>query len=166
MQGVRRVRWTGGQTVRFRRRATVTFSPDGLHLAYAARTASSGTSCSMAARVRPSTMKSSSPLQSRFAPVRLLRCRRGVYGHGGCQRGKAYDSIEPGLVFGPDGAHVAYVATAGEKSFVVVDGVEGQHYDSIVVTGNRDGLTFDSPSAFHYVALKDNKVYLVRESIP
>ena len=35
------------------------------------------------------------------------------------------------LVVSPDGRHVAYVAQAEDKQFVVIDGKKGKHYDGI-----------------------------------
>lgn len=49
----------------------------------------------------------------------------------GKQAEKAYDEIN-GASFSPDGALHAYAATSGQKSFVVVNGIEGPKYDKVV----------------------------------
>lgn len=49
----------------------------------------------------------------------------------GKQAEKVYDEIN-GASFSPDGSLHAYAATSGQKSFVVVNGVEGPKYDKVV----------------------------------
>lgn len=49
----------------------------------------------------------------------------------GKQAEKVYDEIN-GASFSPDGALHAYAATSGQKSFLVVNGVEGPKYDKVV----------------------------------
>jgi hypothetical protein len=49
----------------------------------------------------------------------------------GDTEGKQYDGISESLFFSPDSKRLAYAAWRGEKMLVVVDGVEGQHYDEI-----------------------------------
>jgi len=61
----------------------------------------------------------------------------------------------------PDGRRVVYGAKSGGKRFVVGDGVEGKQYDGIVV----GKISFDNPTALHYLAFKGNSVYLVEEKI-
>jgi hypothetical protein len=81
---------------------------------------------------------------------------------------RPYDGIG-GLNFSPDSRHVAYVAGAEARQFVVVDGDEGKQYDGLV-KGTR--CEFDSASELHYLAKKntssDGKSYdivLVEETI-
>lgn len=72
-----------------------------------------------------------------------------------------FSSWIPGsLIISPDNRRVAYVAVVGNKVLVVVDGVEGKQYDAI---GAK--IIFDAPNSLHYLALKDNSVYLVEERI-
>ncbi len=80
--------------------------------------------------------------------------------------GKEEKRYEPigNLTFSPDSKRVAYGAKKGKESQVVVDGKEGKKYDSIV-TVNGGKIIFDSPDNLHYIALKDNSVYLVQERI-
>jgi hypothetical protein len=71
--------------------------------------------------------------------------------------------------FSPDGKHVAY----GIEHFVVLDRADGQHYDSIVLPESLGDYTesfsgrvvFDDANHFHYIAVKDNKIYFVTEEI-
>ncbi len=56
------------------------------------------------------------------------------------------------------------MAQVGNKWLVVVDGVEGKQYDGIVSLGGGR-IIFDSPDSLHYLALRDNSVYLVEDKI-
>ena len=53
--------------------------------------------------------------------------------------GKFYDNIT-GITYTPDFGHLAYWATEGDSSFVVLDGKEGPRYDKLPVgwRGGRD----------------------------
>jgi hypothetical protein len=77
---------------------------------------------------------------------------------------KQYDVIVNPPIFSPDSKRVAYSATAGNKSFVVVDGKEGRGYDGIVVAGGGR-IIFDSADSLHYLARKGDEIYLVEEKI-
>ena len=50
------------------------------------------------------------------------------------------------------------------KWSVVVDGKEGKEYDMILSQGDV-WIIFDSPDTLHYIAQKDNNIYLVEERI-
>ena len=63
------------------------------------------------------------------------------------------------FTFSPDSKRVAYVAKAGLKYLVVVDGKEGKLYDSILK------IVFDASDRLHYLASKGNTIYLVEETI-
>ena len=90
-----------------------------------------------------------------------------------------------GPVFSPDSKHVIYIASeywlyekksfawhalfewiawnhpsTWHRTYVLVDDVEGESFDGIF-----GGIVFDSPNTFHYVALENNKVYLIKEKI-
>ena len=77
------------------------------------------------------------------------------------------------VVFSPDSKRLAYVAeryyggwwSGGKKNFVVVDGREGSQYDGIFLPLDGGVVTFDSPGQLHYIALKANGFYLVKERI-
>ena len=89
--------------------------------------------------------------------------------------GTAYDSVSA-PVFSPDGQHIAYVAGDSKSMsyFVVVDGIEGEEYDKIMDRDEPDtpsasrasttAIVFDSDRDFHYLALSEEKLYLVRGS--
>ena len=75
------------------------------------------------------------------------------------QKGRWYDSIaRASPIFSPDGNRVAYMARKGNKWRVVVDGEEGRKYDDIIAA-----IVFDSPDSLHYLAERDNTIYLVEE---
>ena len=76
------------------------------------------------------------------------------------EEGSAYDFV--GFpVFSPDSQHIAYYVILGNRRFVVVDDDEGKEYVYII----KGNIIFDSPTSFHYLAIKDNKIYLVEETI-
>ena len=78
---------------------------------------------------------------------------------------KKYDGISKGsLIFDPDSKHIIYVALSGSKWFVVIDQKEEKEYDSIVSLGGGK-IIFDTPNAFHYLAVKGSKIYLVNAEI-
>lgn len=65
--------------------------------------------------------------------------------------GKQYDSVSK-IIFSPDSAHAAYMASVGSEQFVVLDGEEGRHYDRIA------NLAFAPDSdALVYVAYSDKE---------
>ncbi len=81
---------------------------------------------------------------------------------------KQYDGFST-LFFSPDSKHMVYVAQSGLqqsviKQSVVIDGKGGTIYDGIFIFG-AGKIFFDSPDSFHYMALKDNSIYLVEEKI-
>lgn len=80
------------------------------------------------------------------------------------KEGKQYDGIVGSPIFSPDGKRVAYAAVIGDKQFVVLDGKEEKQYDVIItIRGGR--IVFDSDERFHYLAVKDNKLYLVEKEL-
>jgi Tol biopolymer transport system component len=84
---------------------------------------------------------------------------------------KAYDDVDGALYFSGDGKRLATIFGDGDKQIVVVDGVEGNRYDSIVTVGGT--LHFDAAEAsssgggpgIHYLATRGNKLLLVEETI-
>ena len=69
------------------------------------------------------------------------------------------------LDFSPDSRHYAYAAIQGDEAFAVVDEEPSPNkYDAI---WNPPGarLIFDSPTSFHYLAVKAGNIYLVREEL-
>ncbi len=70
-----------------------------------------------------------------------------------------YDEIvNKRLIFSTDGKNVVYEAILNKKVCVVFGGKEGLFYDRIL-----SNIYFDTPNSLHYMALKENKVYLVEE---
>lgn len=75
------------------------------------------------------------------------------------QEEKSYDLVFS-YRFSPDSRRLAYVAEEADKRFVVHDGQEcKQLYDDIWP------VMFDTPDYLHYLALKENNVLLVEESL-
>jgi hypothetical protein len=56
------------------------------------------------------------------------------------------------------------VVVDGDQQMVVVDGVEGNRYDTVITLGGGK-LHFDYADRFHYLAAKGGKLYLVEETI-
>jgi len=73
-----------------------------------------------------------------------------------------YDIEASSLTFSPDGKCVAYVAKTRRKMFVVVNGSEGNQYDSIILAGFGGGIVFDSNNNLRYLAVRDDKIYTVK----
>lgn len=73
--------------------------------------------------------------------------------------------MEHTITFSPDSRHLAYAARVSRnKEAVVVDGKEGNQYDSLLAEfGGR--IVFDSPDRLHYLAQKGNEIYLIEETL-
>jgi len=70
------------------------------------------------------------------------------------------------LVFSLDSKHVAFVAQAGDKLTVVVDGKQGKLYDGVVASMLFGGnVSFDPDGTLRYVAIEGEDVLLVEEKI-
>ena len=83
--------------------------------------------------------------------------------------GKSYQEVGS-LLFDPDSRHFVFLAQDKKKAFIVVDGVEGNRYDSILKPPTPKGkasrnVVFDSAESFHYLAVKGKKILLVEEKI-
>jgi protease II len=82
------------------------------------------------------------------------------------QEGKPYPDIEwDSIVFSPNSKCLAYIVSTGNKMFVVVDGVEGNHYDSVVTGKNGGKIVFDGNDSVKYLALKKYKIYLIKRNL-
>ncbi len=57
--------------------------------------------------------------------------------------------------------HIVYCATAGNRQFVVVDGLNGKPYDAVLATG----FVFDCADSFHHLAKHGKDIYLVEETL-
>ncbi len=80
------------------------------------------------------------------------------------REGKPYESIEDQMYFSEDGQRLATVVVDNDQEMVVVDGVEGNHYDSILTLGGGR-VNFTGSNQFHYLATKDGQMLLVEETI-
>ena len=94
----------------------------------------------------------------------VARVGRESYVIVGPKQSKPYD-MAAYLNFTPDSRHYIFAATKGEVAFSVVDDRESTHqYDAI--WNVRDGkLPIDSPTRFHYLAVKQGNIYLVEEEL-
>ena len=83
------------------------------------------------------------------------------------KEGAKYDIVqERSISFSPEGKHLAYAAGNYKeaKGFVVVDGKELQGYMDIVSIGGGR-IVFDSSNNIHFLALKNNKFYLIEQEL-
>jgi hypothetical protein len=80
------------------------------------------------------------------------------------REGKPYQSIEDQMYFSDDGQRLAAVVVDDDKEMVVVDGVEGNHYDTVVTLGGGR-INFTGANQFHYLAAKNGQMFLVEETI-
>ncbi len=85
----------------------------------------------------------------------------------GVEQKEKYENIGMStLVFSPDSKHVAFVAKAGDKLTVVVDGKPGKIYDGVVASMLFGGnVSFRADGTLHYVAIEGENVLLVEETI-
>ena len=72
---------------------------------------------------------------------------------------KQYDAVYA-VTFSPNSSKYAYSVKEGNHAFVVVDGKAGNSYDALLGSGF---VLFNSENAFHYIVLKDKKIYLIEE---
>lgn len=69
------------------------------------------------------------------------------------------------LTFTPDSRHYAYIALDETGAFTVVDDLRAAHrYDSVWNPAGAK-LLFDYRDQFHYIAVKDDEIFLVEEEI-
>ena len=94
---------------------------------------------------------------SRFAYVAEVNSKRMVNADG--LESSSYNNVYS-IAFGPQKT-IAFAANRSNKDFVVVDGQESRPYEMIMGQGE---IVFDSDDSFHYIALRDNGIYLVEES--
>ncbi|MCD4782860.1 MAG: hypothetical protein K8T10_03405 [Candidatus Eremiobacteraeota bacterium] len=80
------------------------------------------------------------------------------------KEGKKYDKIVLPPVFSPDGSTTAYAARDEGMEFVVINGHRMKKFNSII-NGGEGRIVFDSSDELHYLALKDNDIYLIEEKI-
>ena len=75
------------------------------------------------------------------------------------QEFNTYEQSE-GIVMSPDSKFTAFRATQDNQSFVVINSNEGSKYDKII-----SPVVFDSPDEIHYLVMKINDIYLIREKL-
>jgi len=143
-----------------------TFSPDGLHLAYAAVLAPAGKMCVVLDGKEQQTFDgvASATLQFSADSKRLaytaVRDRKYVAVIDGAEGGP-FEAMWFSPVFSPDGRRVAYVAGTGKQFFAVVDGKQGPGFDAF------DGPFVFSPDSKHtaYAARRDKQWTVVRDEV-
>lgn len=67
------------------------------------------------------------------------------------------------LCFSPDSKHFAYIVSDEGRWSVVVDGESGKYYPSLLVDERK--TLFNEDGSFHYLIMRDNKIYLVEEEL-
>jgi len=80
--------------------------------------------------------------------------------------GKEYPISEGGAAkfcFSPDSKHFAYIVSDEGGWSVVVDGVPGKYYRNLLVDERK--TLFNEDGSFHYLIMRDNKIYLVEEEL-
>lgn len=63
-----------------------------------------------------------------------------------------------------DESLLAYIAAAGEDEMVLVNGVQGNKYETIMTMGGGS-ILFDGADQMHYLAIKGGKLVLVEEKL-
>jgi len=65
--------------------------------------------------------------------------------------------------FSPDSKHSAYIVSDEGRWSVVVDGEPGKYYPNLLVDGRK--TLFNEDGSFHYLVMRDSKIFLVEEKI-
>lgn len=63
-----------------------------------------------------------------------------------------------------DESLLAYIAATGEDEMVLINGVQGNKYETIMTMGGGS-ILFDAADQMHYLAIKDGKLILVEEKL-
>lgn len=69
------------------------------------------------------------------------------------------------LAFTPDGKYLLYGAMTNGRPHMVVNGQPAQSFYEAIWNINGGRIVVDTPRSFSYIALKDGKIYLVRETL-
>jgi dipeptidyl aminopeptidase/acylaminoacyl peptidase len=69
------------------------------------------------------------------------------------------------LAFSPDGKYLLYGAMTNGRPHMVVNGQPAHSFYEAIWNINGGRILCDAPTSFSYFALKDGKIYLVRESV-
>jgi len=69
------------------------------------------------------------------------------------------------LAFTPDGKHLLYGAMTNGRPHLVVNGRPAQPFYEAIWNIDGGRIVIDTPTTVSYIALKDGKIYLVRETM-
>jgi Tol biopolymer transport system component len=69
------------------------------------------------------------------------------------------------LAFTPDGKYLLYGAMTNGRPHMVVNGRPAQSFYEAIWNIDGGRIAIDTPTSFSYIALKDGKIYLVREAV-
>lgn len=69
------------------------------------------------------------------------------------------------LAFTPDGKYLLYGAMTNGRPHMVVNGRPAQSFYEAIWNIDGGRIVFDTPTSFSYIALKEGKIYLVREAV-
>ncbi len=77
---------------------------------------------------------------------------------------ESHDGAVDQFFFSDDESLLAYIATVGEEEIVLINGVPGNKYETIMTMGGG-GVIFDGVQKMHYIAIKAGKLLLVEEKL-
>ena len=69
------------------------------------------------------------------------------------------------LIFTPDGKYLLYGAMTNGRPHMVVNGQPARSFYEAIWNIDGGRLVIDTPTSFSYIAMKDGKIYLVREAV-
>ncbi len=78
---------------------------------------------------------------------------------------KSNSVLNETLSYTPDGKYVLYGAMTNGRPHMVVNGQAAQSFYEAIWNIDGGRIVFDTQKSFSYIALKDGKIYLVREAI-
>lgn len=143
------------------REGSISFSPDGARLAYVAKAGAK--ECVVVDAKRGKEYDAVGPEGIVFSPDgRRLAYTAKSNGEwiaivDGEEQGRYEYVSRP--TFSTDGSQTAFTARRGQSELAVVDGREGARYDKIITYGGS--IYYDAPLHHHYLALKDEGLYLI-----
>jgi Tol biopolymer transport system component len=144
-------------------KGTIVFSPDSKQIAYVA--SAQGRDCLIlngreTASYDGIGLPSFSPDSQRLAYPASDKGKWFLVVDG--KKQKDYDFIYNRALFSPNSRHVTYIVRQNGQMTVVLDETEGKQYDALGMGG---WIIFDSPTRFHYLALRKDCFYLVEEKL-
>jgi hypothetical protein len=78
---------------------------------------------------------------------------------------KSNSVLNETLSYTPDGKYVLYGAMTNGRPHMVVNGQAAQSFYEAIWNIDGGRIVFDTQKSFSYIALKDGKIYLVREAV-